>query len=62
MNIYRIHPGLDAFCINGVYLPYLDIIADSEDAALHSVIWIMPDFNTENSGNSFNFIELIGKR
>lgn len=61
MNIYRIYPGLDAFIINGVYLPYLDIIAENEDKALVGANALMPGFNTDESENSLNFIELIGK-
>lgn len=61
MNIYRIHPGLDAFVINGVYLPHLDIIAENEDNALLGAATLMPGFNTDDSENSLNFIELIGK-
>jgi hypothetical protein len=61
MNIYRIYPGLDAFVINGIYLPYLDIIAVSESEALNGAEILMPGFNTDDSDNSLNFIELIGK-
>lgn len=61
MNIYRIYPGLDAFDINGVFLPYLDIIAENEDKALSGAAILMPGFNTDASENSLNFIELIGK-
>lgn len=61
MNIYRIHPGLDAFVINGVYLPYLDVIAENEDKALSGAATLMPGFNTDASENSLNYIEFIGK-
>lgn len=61
MNIYRIHPGLDAFEINGVFLPYLDIIAENEDRAIAGANALMPGFNTDTCVNSLNFIELIGK-
>lgn len=61
MNIYRIYPGLDAFVINGIYLPYLDIIADNEASALVGAATLMPGFDTDESENSLNFIELIGK-
>lgn len=60
MNIYRLHPGLDAFVINGVYLPHLDIIADDEAAALRGAAILMPGFDTDFSSNSLNYIELIG--
>lgn len=61
MNTYRIHPGLDAFVISGVYLPYLDIIAETEADALAGAETLMPGFNTDASDNSVNFIEIIGK-
>lgn len=60
MNIYRIYPGLDAFVINGVYLPYIDVIAATESDALKGAETLMPGFNTDASENSLNFIELIG--
>lgn len=61
MNIYRIYPGLDAFEIKGVFLPYVDIIADDEEAALRGAAMLMPGFNTDDSDNSLNYVELIGK-
>ena len=61
MNIYRIYPGLDAFVINGVYLPYLDIIAENEDNVRAAAEALMPGFDTEASENSLNYMELIGK-
>lgn len=61
MNIYRIYPGLDAFVISGVYLPYLDVIAANEAAALTAAKTLMPGFNTDESENSLNYIALIGK-
>jgi hypothetical protein len=61
MNIYRIHPGNDAFQINGVYLPYLDIIAENEAAALISVGMLVPGLDCDYSSNTLNYIELIGK-
>lgn len=61
MNIYRIYPGLDAFVISGVYLPYIDVIANSEPDALKCAEALMPGFDTDESENSLNFIELIGK-
>lgn len=60
MNIYRIYPGLDAFDINGVFLPYLDIIAENEDKAIEGANVLMPGFDTDTCVNSLNFIELIG--
>lgn len=61
MNIYRIYPGLDAFVISGVYLPYIDVIASTEADALKCAETLMPGFNTDKSENSLNYIELIGK-
>ena len=68
MNIYRIHPGNDAFEIRPaarmqqcVYLPYLDIIADNEQTAIQGAELIMPGFNSEACVNTLNYIELIGK-
>lgn len=62
MNIYRIHPGLDAFVIHGVYLPYIDIIAETEEKALNDAYRLMPGLDSDSCCNSLNFIELIGKR
>lgn len=68
MNIYRIHPGNDAFEIRNkgylqqsIYLPYLDIIADDETAAIRGAEIIMPGFNTEHCVNTLNYVELISK-
>lgn len=64
MNIYRLHPGLDAFVINDVYLPYIDIIAGTEAEAIGNAYLLMHDFQAGPEGNSLNtlnFIELIGK-
>lgn len=65
MNIYRIYPGNDAFEITGlyqnVYLPYLDVIADTEAAAIRGAEIIMPGFNNESCINTLNYVEIIGK-
>lgn len=61
MNIYRIYPGNDAFDINGVFLPYLDIIAENEASALAGAKILMPQFNSDTCVNTLNYIDLIGK-
>ena len=62
MNIYRIHPRLDAFeIVPGIFIPHLDIIAETEELAVLQAAIVMPGFNTEYSTNSLNYVELIGK-
>lgn len=56
-KIFRIHPGLDAFEINGVFLPYLDVIADDKEAALRAANILMPGFDGPEGTNTLNFIE-----
>lgn len=54
MNIYRIYPGLDAFKINGAYVPYLDIIADGPVHAVSAACLIMPEMNGTYSQNNIS--------
>lgn len=61
MNIYRIYPGNDAFDINGVFLPYVDIIANDQEAAIQQAGILMPGFDTDTCVNTLNYAELIGK-
>lgn len=49
--VFRVYPGLDAFVINGAYVPHLDVIADHEDQVEGEVKKIIPDFNDELSEN-----------
>lgn len=58
-KIFRVYPGLDAFEINGVFVPWVDIIADDEDAALRACHLLMPGFDGETGCNSLNFIEEV---
>ena len=65
MNIYRIYPGNDAFEINGAYLPYIDVIADTIEQAREAAFKIIPDLNQDDWGNcglqGGAMPELIGK-
>ena len=54
MNIYRVYPGLDAFEVNGAYLPYLDIIAEGPIHAVTEACKIMPEMDGEYSTNNIS--------
>lgn len=59
MKIYRLHPGLDAFEINSVFIPYLDIFANDEQHAVSNARFIIPDLGKTHSVNCISSIELI---
>lgn len=59
IKIFRVHPGLDAFEINGVYIPYLDIISNDENTAYEEAKKIITNLDTMDSLNSVNYIEQL---
>lgn len=62
MYIYRIYPGLDAFEINGIYVPHLDVIAEGPIHAVSCACQIMPDIDGLYSLNNISGDpELISK-
>jgi hypothetical protein len=45
-KVFRLYPENDAFEIQGVFLPYLDVIADDEEAAIRAVAMLIPGYDT----------------
>lgn len=58
MAIWKINPGTDSFNINGIYVPYIRVEADTEQAAVRKALDIMPDLEQEFSLNCIGSIEL----
>lgn len=58
-KIFRIYPALDAFEINGVFVPYVDVLADDAESALRAAHKLMPGFDGETGPNTLNFIEQL---
>jgi hypothetical protein len=56
---FRVFPGNDAFEVKGVYLPYLDIIADTEEDTRDMAKKIITSLNKNNSVNTISSIEQI---
>lgn len=46
-TVYRVYPVADYFEIGGVRLPYLDILADDEEAAARGAKMIAPNQSVE---------------
>lgn len=58
MAIWKINPGTDSFTINGIYVPYIQVEAATEQAALRKAIEIIPDLEQEGSTNCVSSIQL----
>lgn len=60
-KVWRIYPGLDCFTVNGTYIPYLDVIIDSnkDQDVINAAKMVIPDLGDSKSNNQINYVEFL---
>jgi len=57
--IYRVSPKQYPFVVNGVVLPYIDVIATAHQEIVKMAKQLIPDLNDEASANQVGYVEKI---